>query len=145
MKRNCTSYPAWADARLRELHAEYLERPESERRLYAYHHWLVRALLSDPEFGFWGPDGSRGLLVYHGVGTGKTRLMVAVALALLAAPAGLRRRRVIVVAEKSLQANFHETLRGVVAALNPGETGEALEARLAETRRAFRTLSLIHI
>jgi hypothetical protein len=128
MQRNNTSYPMRVTARLRALYAEY------ERRLAAgdpvasilkYYQFLVRAVMSDPEFGIGADGNARGLLVYHTMGMGKTRLAVAVAMAMWDV------RQPVVLLARGLQKNFRETVAGVVRALDPAATPEAVAAAVA--------------
>ena len=115
--RNNTSFPAQATARLRQLHARYLAaRADAADPDHAwahqlrYYQWVVRAAFIADDFGL-RATGARGLLCYHSMGLGKTRLAAGVA---LAAP-----RAAIVMLPRSLRDNFAQTVRAVAKATGP--------------------------
>ena len=161
--RNNTSFPVQTTARLQQLHARYLaataDAADPEHGwagLLRYYQYTVRAIFSDPEFGL-GSDAAgtataRGLLCYHSMGLGKTRLAVAVALALWDV------RPVVVMLPRSLRPNFEKTVRDVLAATgdtpnpggsptgdtpNPGGRGAApTDAQLAAALERFTFVSM---
>ena len=121
MPRNNTSFPAQMTAALRALHARYLAARADAAdpdfpwaHQLRYYQWVVRAVFSDPRFGLGSDDAgtadARGLLCYHSMGLGKTRLAVGVALALRAV------RPTVVLLPRSLRANFERTVAEVAAA-----------------------------
>lgn len=139
LTRNNTSYPMRVTAKLRALHDEYLARlaaGDPIASMLKYYQYLVRAVMSDPEYGIGADGNARGVLVYHTMGMGKTRLAVAVAMALWDV------RQPVVLLARGLQKNFRETVAGTVAALNPALDGDELR-RLqdaAVARFAFVTM-----
>jgi hypothetical protein len=102
-----------------------------------YYQYLVRAVMSDPEYGIGAEGNARGLLIFHLMGMGKTRLAVAVAMALWDV------RPVVVMLPRSLRANFRETVSEVVGLLNAGASPMEIARRAAEawlpTSRVLRT------
>jgi hypothetical protein len=138
--RNNTSFPVEATARLRQLHTRYLaaladaEDPEHGwAGLLRYYQYTVRAVFASPDFGIGsdaaGTAGARGLLCYHVMGLGKTRLAVAVALTLWDV------RPVVVLLPRSLRENFEKTVREVMTVL--GRAPDDAELRTALARFTF--------
>ena len=143
LKRNDTGFPMKMTTKLRELYEQYL---------FAYankddtqHHWasalkyyqfLVRTVMSDPEYGIGADGNARGLLIYHTMGMGKTRLAVAVAMALWDI------RPVIVMLARSLQENFLETIYEVIDILNNGMSEQEILHKRVEARAKFTFVSM---
>ena len=132
--RNNTSYPTQLAAKLRALYDEFLAAKTDETheqfkfaQILKYYQFICRTIMSDPEYGVGNVDNGRGLLIYASMGMGKTRLAVAVAMALW------NKYNVIVILPKSLQENMCETVR-TVAKLT-GQTDE--EAETAVNRFNF--------
>jgi len=149
MDRNNTDFPTELAAFLRKVHAEYralqrgpplpegpLDRARLARAL-KYYQYLVYEYMG----GVLSPgpaaanDRPRGLLLYHQMGLGKTFDALAVALAAagaVAEPGRQRRppRRVILVASKTLHANFEKTI-GKLLALAGADGGAARRLRAA--------------
>lgn len=92
--RNNTSFPAYTIAKLRDLRA----RADTEKGILTYYQYVVKCYMTDPLFRQRMPENSRGLLVHHAMGTGKTILAVAVAVS--------GHYRPIVIVAKALEANF---------------------------------------
>lgn len=113
--RNNTSFPSVVTTKLQALHKEYLAAQNDPSALdhvwsvtLKYYQYLVRAVMIDPGYGVGKVNNSRGLLVYHAMGTGKTRLAAAVVAALWDT------REVIIILNKSLQSNFMNTIIQVI-------------------------------
>ena len=143
LRRNSTAFPVKAAAKLRELYERYTAArvdgadPEHGWAVaLKYYQFLVRAVMSDPEYGIGADGNARGLLVYHTMGMGKTRLAVAVAMALWDV------RPVVVMLAHSLQANFRETVHEVVGLLNAGEPPEVIAQLSAAAVRRFAFVSM---
>ena len=139
LKRNDTSFPAKSAAKLRELYDRYVAARaagDGWAGVLKYYQYLVRAVMSDPEYGIGADGNARGLLVYHTMGMGKTRLAVAVAMALWDV------RQPVIMLARSLQKNFRETVAEVVAALNPDAAPEALARMQAEATARFAFVSM---
>jgi hypothetical protein len=146
--QNSTSFPVQVSARLRALFSEYTslskkhaEGEETSQRSLAaaalkYYQFLVREVLSNPEYGVGECGNARGLLVYHTMGMGKTFLAVASAIALWDV------RMPVILAPKSLQKNFKQTIEQYVAIMNPGLDEKALAAKQLQTVKRFRFVSL---
>ena len=84
LPRNNTSYPSKIYAKLTNLYNIYKNSQETDRwsKALKYYQYLVKTIMSDPEYGL-GEDGNaRGLLIYHTMGMGKTRLGAAVVMSL---------------------------------------------------------------
>ena len=143
LRRNSTAFPAKAAAKLRELYGRYAaaradgaDPDHGWASVLKYYQYLVRAVLSDPEYGIGADGNARGLLVYHTMGMGKTRLAVAVAMALWDV------RPVVVMLAHSLQANFRETVHEVVGLLNAGEPPEVIAQLSAAAVRRCAFVSM---
>ena len=142
LHRNSTSFPAELTAKLRRLHDAYVAARardadggdgdaaggDSDRawaRLLKYYQYLVRAVMTDPEYGIGADGNARGLLVYHTMGMGKTRLAAAVAMA------AWDTRPVVVMLARGLQANLRATVAAVVGLLHPRAGADELARRRA--------------
>ncbi len=158
LERNNTSYPVKLTAKIRELHREYLallaagaqgDAPGGGALVAAalkYYQFLARQVMSGPGYGIAtavrapsAPDGGngRGLLVYHAMGMGKTRLGVGVAMALA------DRFAPVVILPKSLQKNFKDTVRTFAHATAGESVPEDRRAELGESAlRRFRFVAL---
>lgn len=144
LTRNNTSYPVQVSARLRNLHSEYIRLAGSgdgtQDALAAsalkYYQYLVRTVMTNPEYGIGENGNARGLLIYHTMGMGKTILAVATAVALWDV------RAPIILAPKSLQKNFQQAIGKFIAIMNPTLTGPDLESKQAAAARRFRFVSL---
>ena len=142
LQRNNTSFPTKATAKLRELYGRYITArstpADAENRwagILKYYQYLVRAVMSDPEYGIGADGNARGLLIYAAMGMGKTRLAVAVAMALWDV------RPVVVLLARSLQANFRETVAGVVGLLAGDDVSE--EERRAAVAAAVARFTFV--
>jgi len=126
LSRNNTNFPVKSTAKLRDLYRKYIYAKKEESNNWEntlkYYQFLVKEVMSNPEFGIGKDDNSRGLLIYHTMGMGKTRLAVAIAMSMW------NIRPVIVMLPKSLQKNFSSTVNAVIDLLN---------ADLSEERRNF--------
>lgn len=125
--RNNTSFPVKASAKLLELYKSYLQAQADTSHndhkwamLLKYYQYLTRAVMSDPEYGIGSNGNARGLLIYHTMGMGKTRLAVGIAMSLWDV------RPVVVMLSRSLQANFKKTVHDVLDLLN--ESSKKIEA-----------------
>jgi hypothetical protein len=143
LRRNDTSYPVKMTAKLRALYERYLAAradPADPEHKWAsalkYYQYLCRTVMSDAEYGLGADGNARGLLIYAQTGMGKTRLAVAIAMALWDV------RQPVVLLPRSLQKNFRATVAEVVALLNPGAAPEALAAMQAEAVARFAFASM---
>lgn len=143
LRRNDTSFPVKATAKLRELHGQYLaalaDPADPEHRwagILKYYQYLARAVMSSPEFGIGADGNARGLLLYLTMGLGKTREAVAVMMALWDA------RPPVLLCARGLQENFLDTVREVVGYLHPGAAPEDLAARQDEAVRRIHRVSM---
>ena len=130
LSRNSTSFINKLTVKLHQLHEEFLRLKrthedlspgrrnspnKAENRLVLalkYHQWLVVQWMSSYEFPV---REARGLLCYHDMGTGKTRVGAATALTLM--DIGIYP---IFIAPKSLQNNMMETIADVLRITRPG-------------------------
>ena len=94
----------------------------------------MRRFFVDPEFNL-GGDNGRGLLVYHKMGSGKTRLAVAIAMSLWDVYEPL------VLLPKSLQVNFEKTVVSVVRLLNQGKSSEEIGRLIGHAKKRFHFIS----
>ncbi len=143
LRRNDTSFPAKSTAKLRDLYEQYLAaRANAEDSAHGwasvlkYYQYLVRTVMSNPEYGIGADGNARGLLVYHSTGMGKTRLAVAVAMSLWDV------RQPVVMLPRSLQKNFLGTVEEVVGILHAGAPPEALARMKAEAVARFTFVSM---
>lgn len=144
--RNNTSYSVQVSARLRDLFLEYkrlresAESSEEARAASAlkYYQYLVRTVMTNPEYGIGECGNARGLLIYHTMGMGKTFLAVAAAMAMWDV------RAPVLLAPKSLQKNFRQTIEKFVEMMATPEekAAGALDAKKAEAVARFRYVSL---
>ena len=105
LKRNNTSYPINLAARIKKIHEVY---KKLDSPMLMFHQYLIRELFTDPIFGIGNPVNSRGFLIHHGVGVGKTILAASVMLALIDL------RQPILLLPKSLQQNFLNTIDKII-------------------------------
>ena len=113
MDRNNTSYQINLSERIKKVYERY---KKIENPFLLFHQYLLRELYTDPSYGINGKsDGTRGMLINHGVGTGKTILAVSVLLALMDI------RPAILLIPKSLQSNFSNTIDKLVDDVNLAE------------------------
>jgi hypothetical protein len=127
-----------ATEKLRALYDRYVKArtspgdPDHRRaKLLRFYQFLVHAVMADPSFGVGAEGNARGLLVWHEMGLGKTRLGAVAALS-----AG-ERRPVVVLLPRGLRDNFARTVREVAEALCP-ETAEPAERARAAAVAAAR-------
>ena len=138
LRRNDTGYPAKMTVKLRELYDRYtaarVDAADAEHgwaTILKYYQYLVRTVMSDPEYGIGADGNARGVLVYHTMGMGKTRLAVAVAMALW------EDRPTVVMLARSLQGNFRETVYEVIDALYTDPDERARKRAEADTQFVF--------
>ena len=143
LDKNNTSYPVQVSARLRDLYEKYTKVLADEKdpgHLEAaglkYYQYLVREVMTNPEYGLGERGNGRGLLVYHSMGMGKTFLAVATAMAMWDV------RPPLVVVAKSLRANIVTTVEKYVAMLDPGLRGDALAVAQRRAVARFTFVSL---
>lgn len=137
LQKNNTSYQIQAINILKTVHDHYLEDRNFDAPwsgMLKYHQYIVRRIMTDPEFNLGGENG-RGLLIYHQMGMGKTRLAVAIALSLWDTFEPL------ILLPKSLQANFEKTLMTVLRILNHRKSPEELSRIQKNALMRFKFLS----
>lgn len=101
LKRNSTSYQSTLTSRIKSLFQEYQEK-QGEKLMF--HQYMIRDMMTNPVYGIGDPDNSRGLLIYHTVGTGKTVVAASVMVALMDI------KQPVLLLPKSLQPNFSTAL-----------------------------------
>ena len=144
LKKNSTSYPIKVNTKLKTLYDEYLKYSKSDsidqNSLIAkglkYYQYLVRGIMTDPEYGIGQKDNSRGLLIYHSMGVGKTFLAVSTAVGLM------DKFKPVVILAKSLQKNFSSTIEKYVKILHPNLVGDELIKTQADIVKKFNFVSL---
>ena len=101
LNRTLTSYPILLEAKLKTVWEKYkkIEDPQ-----LMFHQYMVREMFTDPSFGIGDKNQGRGLLIYHGLGSGKTILAVGILLALMDL------YEPIIMVKKSLQSNFFKDM-----------------------------------
>jgi hypothetical protein len=123
LTRNSTSFPKKLAVRLHELHHNW-KKDQSENNLakaLKYYQWLVVKWMTEPGFGV---SDARGLLIYHSMGMGKTRLAFAVAFCLIQM-AGIMP---VLIFPKSLHHNMLDTIAQVMKILNPDVSDDEIKA-----------------
>ena len=144
LKKNSTSYPIKVNTKLKTLYDEYLKYSKAtsgdQETLIAkglkYYQYLVRGIMTDPEYGIGKKDNSRGLLIYHAMGVGKTFLAVSTAIGLM------DKFKPVVILPKSLQKNFSSTIEKYVKILHPNLSGEELKKLQDDIVNKFNFISL---
>lgn len=108
MERNNTNFPTEVSVKLTALYKKYVEEKEAKKgwaKSLSYHQYVVREIMTNREYGIGDNGNSRGLLVYHTMGMGKTRLAASVAVSLMG------RHDIVVFLPKGLQENFDKTIK----------------------------------
>ena len=100
LNRNLTSYPTLLHAKLKKVEEEY----KKSGSPLLFHQYIVRSLFTDPSYGIGRPGQQRGMLLYHGTGTGKTIAAAGILLALIDL------REPILLVKRSLQENFYKDI-----------------------------------
>jgi hypothetical protein len=139
LRRNDTSFPVLMTTKLKALFVEFqAAKAEGERdaSVLKYYQYLVRAVMSRPEYGIGELGNGRGLLIYHAMGMGKTLLAIALSLAMFPT------RRPLVALPKALQKNFSSSVAKATRLLNPGLRGAELDALIAKNQAKFQYVSL---
>ena len=98
-----------------------------------YYQYLVRSVMTNPEYGIREAGNGRGSPLHDAAG--KTMLAVAVAMA-------MGRPTPFVIVPKSLQKNFVQTIHKFVAMQASGRSPPALKKAQAEAERRFKFVSL---
>lgn len=102
LKRNNTSFPIHLSDKIQKIYERY---KNIEKPFLLFHQYLVREYFIDPTFGLTGErDTSRGLLIWHQTGIGKTILAVSVMIALMDI------KQPVLLIPKSLHQNFLDTI-----------------------------------
>ena len=118
--RNNTSFPLQITAKLKEYFNEYTNSNENIwNKLLKYYQYLVKELISSPNFT--ENEYARGLLIYHTMGMGKTRLAVAVAMACW------NTHSPVVLLPQSLKKNLKKTIEEVVEIMEKRSSIEPFE------------------
>ncbi|AJL34299.1 pQ706L [African swine fever virus] len=139
---NNTSFPVQIEAYLKEVFEKYKELQESKdtsltarfARALKYYQFLIYTAFSDPKFGIGQGENTRGLLIYHQMGMGKTILSLSLAISLS------HIYNPILIAPKSLHSNFQQSLLKLIKLLYPETTDHSKE--LQKISRRFRFVSL---
>lgn len=124
LQRNNTSFPLHITEKLREIYRSYVlpkDETGSWSRFLKYYQYYVREVLINPEYEI---GGARGLLIYHTMGMGKTRLAIAIALSALSAQST---RQPILMLPRYLRKNFIDETKAAIVALNPDADPTTLE------------------
>lgn len=111
---------------LKALYKKYVESKlvgEKWGAFLKFYQYLVRAFMANPEYGIGSTGNSRGLLLWHTVGMGKTFGAIAVMLALW------DDRQPVIVLPKALQGNFKESVERAIAIIHAGDSEADIAAR----------------
>ena len=126
LARNNTDYPLRVTVMLKALYKKYVESKlvgEKWGAFLKFYQYLVRAFMANPEYGIGSTGNSRGLLLWHTVGMGKTFGAIAVMLALW------DDRQPVIVLPKALQGNFKESVERAIAIIHAGDSEADIAAR----------------
>lgn len=155
MDRNSTNFPSLLTARLRRTYEQYVRMREGldgssdQARMAAvlkYYQYLVVEYLRSLDHGS-SPDVPRGVLLYHLMGMGKTFEAVAATLVSIGAldlddtRKKAQYRQVILVADKSLHANFDKGLAHFLEMLLPDDR-ERQESIKKKVKAAVRPVTM---
>lgn len=111
--RNSVDYPS--------IVFNYLQKiPQSEKDILQYHQRVVY------EYFTKNPN-ARGVLVFHGTGTGKTRIAAAISETLK------KNSKIVIFSAASLRHNFSKDLRSYMRAADPSLSDAAIEDNIATT------------
>lgn len=113
--RNNTSFVTKLNVQLHKLHSEYKKLLSDEDRVASvlqYHQWLVTMLINKEGINI---VDAKGILVYHPMGMGKTR--IAIASAIIALKHG---KQPVIVTPKGLQNNMLDTITEVMKLMDKG-------------------------
>lgn len=138
--RNNTSYNIQIFNSLKKINEEYNKNNDSYAAFLKYYQYFVRRFMSDPEFGIDNKklphlSFSRGLLIYHSMGMGKTYLAISVALSVI------DNYKPLILLPKSLQLNFKNSIGKIIELLNKDKSEEELELIKKKTIDKFEFLS----
>ena len=105
LNRNSTSYVVNLRAQIMRVFEEY---KRVDKPILMPHQYIIREMYTNPIFGLGKPENTRGLMIFHATGTGKTLVAVSILLALLDL------RQPIILLAKGLQKNFLENIDKLV-------------------------------
>ena len=126
LRRDRTDYPLRVTQLLKSLYKKYVEARlmgDKWAGFLKYYQYLVKAFMSDPTYGIGSTGNARGLLIYHTMGLGKTFAGIAIMLALW------DDRDVVVILPRSLQGNYSDSLRRVIALLHSDLSPDELKKK----------------
>ena len=147
-----TDLPVRLAGRVRAAFRVWRARAEGETfddsQILRFYQWFVRLVLTNPAFGLGSRGAPRGLLGYHPMGMGKTRMAVAVAISLMdmgryevsGERSSAAHYEPLIIAKRSLHDNFQETVDQVVALVERGKGRKDAEVKAAQaaTRERFQ-------
>ncbi len=102
LNRNSTSFPISMATKIESIYKKYKEEKDP---MLMFHQYLIRDIMVDPIFGLGKDNNSRGLLIYHGMGLGKTILAASVLVSTLDI------REPLILLNKSLRNNFSKNIK----------------------------------
>ena len=141
MIRNNTSFPLQITAKLKQFYDAYVKETENFdenfnkikntvwSKILKYYQFLIRELISNSSFT--ETEYARGLLIYHDMGMGKTRLAVSVVMSIWDI------HQPIILLPQGLKKNFKKTIKEVVDLLNSMTNSNALSYDEALIRFKF--------
>jgi len=136
--RNNTSFPIQITAKLKDLYDKYKKELENngDELMWAknlkYYQYLIKELILNDVFS--ENDYARGLLIYHTMGMGKTRLAVAVAMSCW------NTYQPVILLPQGLKKNFKKTIEELTKLLNG--TGNAAQSLINEAINKFQFVSM---
>lgn len=131
LQRNNTSFPLKVANKLQKLLKRY---EEDEKTGLMYYQYLVKSVMTMEEFGIGDVGNSRGLLIYHTMGVGKTFLAISTAMAMWETIAP------IIIVSKSLQKNFKRSIEEYIEMVQNDPDFEKITPQKAISK--FRFVSL---
>ena len=137
--RNNTSFPIQITAKLKQLYEEYTNEDnnslkKSWSKILKYYQYLIKELISNSDFT--EKEYARGLLIYHEMGMGKTRLAVAVTMSMWDT------HQPVIILPHGLKKNFKKTIAEVIKLLYSSSNEESLSKMIEEAFDKFHFISM---
>jgi len=123
--KNNTSFPLLSTTYLEKLYNEAYDTEGRAKNKMAgvlkYYQYLLPKAMADPEFGIGARGNSRGFIINHPMGKGKSILAIATAMSMW------DMRKPVLLVEKSQQSQFKDDIRKLIGMLNTDMTKDELE------------------
>ena len=140
MNPNNTNYPVESTTLIQKIYEKFKKVEEGDtledrlKHTLKYYQYLTYTLMTSVDFGI--GEYTRGLLVYHSMGLGKTFLAISIALVFV------ETRKVIIVASKSLHENFSSSIKKILTLMFPKLSEDEIKKKLDHYLRRFNFISM---